>query len=51
MKRNGTGRTGQQHAENETRPLFHTTHKNKFKMDRRPKCEIGNHQNLTGENK
>ena len=30
---------------NETGPLAHTTHKNKFKMDERPRCETGGHQN------
>ena len=36
---------------NVTVPLSYTLHKNKFKMDERPKCETGNHQNSTGENK
>ena len=35
---------------NETGPLSYTTHKNKFKMDERPKCQTGNHQNPTGKN-
>ena len=30
---------------NETRPLPNTIHKNKFKMDDKPKCETRNHQN------
>ena len=34
---------------NETGPLSYTIHKNKFKMDERPKCETGNHQNPQGE--
>ena len=29
----GTGKTGQPPAKNETRTLFNTIHKNKFKMD------------------
>ena len=33
---------------NETGPVYYTIHKNKFKMDERPKCEIGNHQNPRG---
>ena len=33
---------------NETGPLSYTIHKNKFKMDDRPKCETGNHQNSRG---
>ena len=36
---------------NETGPLSYTTHKNKLKMDERPTCEKGNHQNPTEENK
>ena len=36
---------------NETGPLSYTIHKNKFKMGERPKCETGNHQNTTGENR
>ena len=34
--------------ENETVSLFHTIHKNKFKMDKRPKYETENHQNPRG---
>ena len=34
---------------NETGPLSYTIHKNKFKMDERPKCKTGNHQNPRGE--
>ena len=33
----------------ETRPLCYSIHKNKLKMDERPKCETGNHQNPRGE--
>ena len=29
----------------ETRPLSHTIHKNKLKMDKGHECETGNHQN------
>ena len=36
---------------NETVPLSYTIHKNKFKMDERPKCETVNHQNPRGENR
>ena len=36
---------------NETGPLSYTTHKNKLKMDERPKCETGNHQNPRGEHR
>ena len=34
---------------NETRPLSYTIHKDKLKMDEGPECEIGNHQNPSGE--
>ena len=34
---------------NETRPLSYTIHKNKFKMDERPKYETGNIQGTRGE--
>ena len=34
---------------NETGPFSYTRHKNKPKMDERPKCEIGNHENSRGE--
>ena len=44
---NGAGENGEQHAEDETGPLSYSIHKNKFKMDKRPKCETGNHKNPT----
>ena len=34
---------------NETGPFAYTKHNEKLKMDERPKCEIGNHQNPRGE--
>ena len=34
---------------NETGPLSYSIHKNKFKMNERPKCKTGNHQNSKGE--
>ena len=34
---NGAGKTGQLHAKNEIRALPNTIHKNKLKMDLRPK--------------
>ena len=34
---------------NETRPLSYTIHKNKLKMDEKPKCEAGIHQHPKGE--
>ena len=36
---------------NETGPFPHTIHKNKLKMDKRPKCERGIHQNPKGEHR
>ena len=36
---------------NETGPLSHTIHESKSKMDERPKCEAGNHQNPRGEHR
>ena len=34
---------------NEPGPLSYIIHKNKLKLDERPKCKIGNHQNPRGE--
>ena len=34
---------------NEPGPLFYTMHKNKLKMDGRPKCKTRSHQNPRGE--
>ena len=36
---------------NETGPLSYAKHKNKFKMDERPKCEAGHHQSPRGEHR
>ena len=36
---------------NETGPLSYTIHKNKFKMDEKPKCKTGNHQNPRREHR
>ena len=36
---------------NETGPLSFTIYNNKYKIDERPKCEIGNHQNHRGEHR
>ncbi|CAD7690657.1 unnamed protein product [Nyctereutes procyonoides] len=36
---------------NDTGPFPHTTHKNKLKMDERPDCETGIHQNPRGEHR
>ena len=35
---------------NEPGPLSYTRHKNKLKMDERPQCKSGSHQNPQGEN-
>ena len=35
----------------ETRPLSYTIHKNKLKMEERPKYETENHQNPRGESR
>ena len=44
------GKVNSDMQKNEPGPLPCTIHKNKFKMDERPKSETGNHQNLRGEN-
>ena len=36
---------------NEPGPLSSTIHKNKLKMDERPKCKTGSHQNPRGESR
>ena len=36
---------------NENRPLSYTIRKNKLKMDERPECETGNHQNPKGQSR
>ena len=36
---------------NEPGTLSYTIHKNKLKMNERPKCKTGNHQNPIGENR
>ena len=36
---------------NEPGPLSYTIHKNKLKMDERPKCKTGSHQNPRGESR
>ena len=47
---NGVGKPGQQHAKewNWITFLYHTQ-KSKFKMDERPKCDIGHHQDPGGD--
>ena len=36
---------------NEPGPLSYTIHKNKLKMNERPQCKTGNHQNPRGESR
>ena len=36
---------------NETGPFYYTIHKNKLKMEERPKCKTGIHQNPRGEHR
>ena len=48
---NGAGRLDSNMQKVETRPLSHTIHKNKLKMDKGPEFERGNHQNPRGESR
>ena len=48
---NGVGKIGQHMQKNETRPLSHTIHKDKLKMDERSKCERRIHKNPRGEHR
>ena len=43
---NSPGKTGQLHVQNEIRTLPNTTHKDKLKMDQRPKCKTRNYKTL-----
>ena len=43
------GKVDSNMQKSEPGPLSHTIHKNKFKMDERPTCETGSHQNSGGE--
>ena len=45
----GAGKTGQLHVKNEIRTLPNTIHKNKLKMDPRPKCKGGYYKTLRGK--
>ena len=45
------GKLDSKMQKNETGPLYYTIHKNKFKMDERPKCVTENHQNPRGEHR
>ena len=45
------GKLDSDKKKNEPGPLSHTIHKKTLKMDERPKCEVGSHQNPRGENR
>ena len=47
----GAGETGQAHVKNEIRTLPNTVHKDKLKMDYRPKCNIRNYKTLRGKHR
>ena len=47
----GAGETGQAHVKNEIRTLPNTVHKDKLKMDYRPKCNIKNYKTLRGKHR
>ena len=40
--KNGAGKTGQLYVKNENRTVPNTTHRNRIKMDYRPKCKARN---------
>ena len=46
---NGAGKLNSDMQKNEPGSLSYTIHKNKFKMDERPKCDIGHHQDPGGD--
>ena len=48
---NGAGKLDSHMQKYETGPLSYTIHKNKLKMDERPKCETGIHQSPRGEHR
>ena len=45
------GKLDSERQTSEPEPLSYTIHKNKLKMDERPRRKIGSHQNLRGENR
>ena len=45
------GKLGSDMQKNEPGPLSYTIHKNKLKMDERPKRKTGSHQNPRGESR
>ena len=47
----GAGKTGQLYVKNEIRTLLNTIHKNKLKMDYRPKCKTRHYKILRGKHR
>ena len=45
------GKLGSHIQKIETQPISHITHKDKLKIDGRPQCETGIHQNPRGEHR
>ena len=48
---NGAGKTGQLHVKEWIRTLPNTIHKDKLKMDYRPKCKTRNYKTLRGKHR
>ena len=48
---NDAGKIGQLHVKEGIRTLPNTTHKDKLKMDQRPKCETRNYKTLRGKHR
>ena len=46
---NGAGKTGQLHGKNEIRAIPNTIHKNKLKMDQKPKRKTRKYKILRGK--
>ena len=51
LQQMGLGKLDSDMQKKETGPLSYPIHKNKLKMDERPKHETGNHQNPRGEHR
>ena len=49
--KNSAGKTGQLNVKNEIRTLPNTIHKDKLKMDERPKCKTRNCKALRGQHR
>ena len=48
---NDAGKTGQLHVKEGIRTLPNTTHKDKLKMDQRPKCKTKNYKTVRGKHR